>query len=185
MDAAPLFRRRGMAAAFLAAFAAAGAGCTSGGVPKDALLLKQESLALRQQQSRRFATADEKSLVVAAAGLLQDLGFSLDESEVSLGVIVGSKTRSATDTGQIIGSFFAALLGAQVPYDQEQKIRASLVTRPSDTHPGETLLRVTFQRIVWNNMGDVWKLETISDDAVYVEFFDKLSKAVFLEANEI
>lgn len=160
-------------------------GCTSGGIPKDALVLKQESLALRQQQTRRFSTPDEKSLVVAAAGLLQDMGFSLDESEVALGVIVGSKTRSAEDTGQIIGSLFAAMLGAQVPYDQEQKIRASLVTRPSDTNPGETLLRVTFQRIVWNNMGDVWKLETISDESVYAEFFDKLSKAVFLEANEI
>ena len=77
----------------------------------------------------------------------------------------------------------AALSGVPVPYDKEQKIRASLVTRPVGT--AQTNLRVTFQCIVWNSQNVVSRTESIEDAELYQDFFVKLSKAVFLEANEI
>ncbi len=161
-------------------------GCATGRVPKEALELSPESLANRQLQTRQFATEDERSLLIAAAGLLQDLGYTLEESETSLGLIVGSKQRDASDSGQIIGSLFlAAFSGTDVPYDSEQEIRACLVTRPSGADTSNTLLRVTFQRLVWNNRGVLWKREPIHEPEIYAEFFDKLSKAVFLEAQSI
>ncbi len=76
----------------------------------------------------------------------------------------------------------ATLFGADVPIDRNQKFRASIVTHPSG---GEIAVRVTFQRIVWNDYGQISCLELIEDPEVYQEFFDKLSKAVFLEAHEI
>ena len=160
--------------------------CTSTRIPQDALLWTQESMETRQLQTRHFETKDEKALLVAAAGLMQDMGYAIDESEVPLGLIVGSKDRDATETGQVVGAVvMSALFGTDPLYDDVQKIRASLVTRPSDLLEGNTLLRVTFQRRVWNNKGVLWKLEAIEDPAVYGEFFEKLSKAVFLEAHEI
>jgi hypothetical protein len=47
------------------------------------------------------------------------------------------------------------------------------------------LLRVTFQRVVWNQNKKVSKIEAINDLETYKGFFDKLSKSVFLEAQNI
>ncbi len=172
-------------AAILAAGLVLVAGCEQT-IPKDALQLSPESLAQRQAQTRRFDTADEAMLLSASAAVLQDLGFNLDESETELGLVVASKDRDATETGQIIGSILiAALIGASVPIDKIQKIRASLVTRPFGESGDKTAVRVTFQRVVWNTAGQVSKSEALTEPELYQEFFSKLSKSVFLEAHEI
>lgn len=152
-------------------------------IPPEVLQLQPESLSLRRLQTRRFDTRDEREILLACSGVLQDLGFNLDESETRVGLIVGSKHRDATDTGQVIGSvLMAALLGAEVPYDSEQKIRASIVTRPVDK---QINVRITFQRLVWNNKRILWKVESLEDEKLYQEFFEKLSKSVFLQAQQI
>lgn len=162
------------------------AGCVSNQIPKDALTLKPEALATRQLQTRRMDTTKEAELLKAVVGVLQDTGFNLEESETQLGVLVGSKERDATDGGQVVGAIFvSALFGTEALYDDNQRIRASVVTRPSADNSGSLIVRVTFQRLVWNNRGVLWKLETIDDKDVYVEFFDKLSKSLFLEVHEI
>lgn len=153
-------------------------------IPKEALQLRPEALELRQLQMRSFETKDEKQLLIAGAGILQDLGYNIDESETKLGVIVGSKDRDATEAGQVAGAIIiAALGGGSVPIDKNQKIRASLITFPGK---GKTTnLRITIQRIVWNTAGQVSKTQSIEDPEIYQDFFTKLSKAVFLDANEI
>ena len=152
-------------------------------IPKEALELKPESMQLRQLQTRSFETKDEKKLLNAGAGVLQDLGFNIDESETKLGVIVGSKDRDAVEAGQVAGAVvMAVLFRVNMSVDKNQKIRASVVTRPNGN---KTNLRVTFQRIVWNTQGQVSKTESIEDAKIYQQFFEKLSKSVFLEANEI
>ncbi|HOD50659.1 MAG TPA: hypothetical protein PLJ71_11020 [Candidatus Hydrogenedentes bacterium] len=153
-------------------------------VPKEALALRPEALELRQLQTRVFETTEEERLLTAGLGVLQDLGFNIDESESKLGVIVGSKQRSARDAGEIAGKVvLGALLGANVPWDNQQIIRVALVTRP---HPeSRTSVRVTFQRRIWNSNGQLSKIESIEDPEIYQEFFTRLSKGVFLEAHEI
>ena len=86
-------------------------------IPKEALQLSPESLADRQLQTRLFETNDEAMLLSASAALLQDLGFTLDESETGLGVIVASKDRDATEAGQVVMAVAFALLGANMPID--------------------------------------------------------------------
>ncbi len=155
-------------------------------VPREALQLTQESLMLRQLQTRRFDSKDEKALLAAGAGVLQDLGFTLDESETELGVIVASKDRSAVEAGQVIGSIFLAVLtGTPHPWDKKQKIRASLVTRSAGSDEESTLVRVTFQRIVWNTQEKISKTEPLNEPKFYQEFFARLSKSVFLNAHEL
>lgn len=155
------------------------------GVPKAALQLSPDSLQRRQAQTRVFETTDEAELLSASAALLQDLGFTLDESEVDLGVIVASKDRDATEVAQVVGAVAMAIVfGADVPVDDEQKIRAALVTRKLEERNGYAV-RLTMQRIVWNTDRQVSRTEPLDDPAMYQEFFDKLSKSVFLEAQEL
>jgi len=228
-------------------------GCVAS-IPKDALLLPPESLANRQLQTRRYQTGNEGAVLVAANAVLQDLGFNLDETSVELGVIVGSKTRDATDGGQV---FLLALLGALGnnpnavnSADATQIVKAAIVVRPLDqegdevdtdlsserilevqgkvytalyeglleTFPkdtcqkiaevmakdtadtlandldtllsvketvGNTAVRVTFQRVVFNKIGQINAQVQIDEVQIYQEFFEKLSKSLFLEANQI
>jgi hypothetical protein len=159
-------------------------------IPKQALQLSKESLKNRQLQTRRFDT-DEKTLLSASAAVLQDLGFTINESETDLGVIACSKQRNAISAGQIAGAVIIGVLtGAYTPVDKEQLIRASLVTRPihideTDKTKCQTAVRITFQRIVSNTKGQITRREGINEAEIYQEFFDKLSQSVFLEAHEI
>ena len=154
------------------------------GVPKEALMLSPESLADRQLQTRIFETNDEMKLLTASAALLQDLGFTIDQSEVGCGVIVCSRDRDVTETGEVVLSVtLAILLGAYVPYDTTQKVMASLVTKPLDDK--RIAVRITFQHMVWNVDGKLTKNESINEPEIYQDFFSKLSKSVFLVAHEI
>ena len=66
---------------------------------------------------------------------------------------------------------------------KDQLIKASVVTKKEDK---ETVnVRVTFQRIVTNQVGQINRIETIKDPALYQAFFDKLSKSIFLEGENI
>lgn len=64
-------------------------------------------------------------------------------------------------------------------------MRASVVTRPYGEENRYTSVRVTFQRVVWNTAGQISRSEALEDPEIYQGFFDKLSKSIFLEAQNI
>lgn len=179
-------------------------------IPPEALQFQPDNLQNRQLQSRKYDIRSEKELLSASNNVLQDMGFNLDESNMPLGVIVASKSRDATEAGQVAGAMFMAFMfGANAAsYDKVQKIRASLVTKPASTNnpievdvktksgkqikfeqqvpmPDSYIVRVAFQRMVWNQKGIMTKIEGINDPEIYQEFFDKLSKSVFLQAQNV
>ena len=178
------------------------AGCVT--LPENAMELSPDSLKQRQLQTRRVEGIDEKALLAASVGVLQDLGFNVDEAETRLGVIVASKKRSAVDTADIITSsletlaveiVFALVFGddereGDIHFDVTQKIRISIVTRPALDSSGQPLqdtqvIRVTIQRLVWDDEGNLSREESIEDPKVYQKFFDRLSKSIFLELQAI
>lgn len=153
-------------------------------IPPEALTLQPEAAALRQLQTRRFDTSNEGELLQASMGVLQDMGFELDESEARLGVLVASKMRDATDAAQVAGKILmVAFANQNMPIDVTQRIRVSLITRVIS--PRESTVRITFQRIVWNDMGQISRSESLEDAELYQQFFFKLSKSLFLEAHGI
>ena len=155
-----------------------------------ALTLSEKSLSDRQIQSRRFDTKNEKMILAASAGVLQDLGFNIDESSIATGLIVASKDRDAVEAGQVAGQVFmatliAALGGQADPtWEKNQKIRISIVSTPS-LDGTSVIVRATFQRLIWNTKNVISRVEPINDPKIYQEFFDKLSQSVFLEAHQI
>ena len=159
------------------------AGCVSG-IPKDALILSPSSLQERQLQTRIYEDVSEADILAASVGILQDLGVTITETETDLGLIVGEKMRDATDEGQIAGAILVAvLLGGAAVWDEKQKIKFSLVTAPASTKPDNRrwVVRLTIQRIVWNNQNQVSRIEAVTDVEIFQGFFEKLDKSLFLE----
>ena len=161
-------------------------------VPKDALRAGPQSIKQRQVQTRKFDAKNEKEILSASVGVLQDLGFTIRDSESKVGVISASKIADATNpamtTLAVAADILSALGGSYSNstqrQDKSQEIRGSVVTIPS-SDPSKMLVRATFQRVVTNVAGQVSRLETIDDPKIYDGFFEKLSKSVFLEAESI
>ena len=162
-----------------------------GSIPKNAFMLTPELLQKRVQKTRKYEGISEVDILSASAGVLQDLGFNLDESESKLGLIVGSKERDATEIGQEVRWWITALLtyGYSTLSDETddyQKFRASVVIRPISKDNDKThYVSVTFQRIVWDTADKISKQETLGAPKIYQEFFDRLSKSIFLEGQKI
>lgn len=176
---------------------------------KDFFVLKPDSAANKAMQTRQFETRDSDELLSASAAVLQDLGFQVTESDRDLGFLRAAKERSAREYGQEIGQVAVATLtlllsafaGANTmivsPVDLHQQINASLIALPiamTDENRSRNEVRVVFYRLVWQGegqSGDTYippgqqKMEMIRDAELYQQFFARLSKAVFLEAEKI
>ena len=130
-------QRRGGVASLLVAFLLCPLilGCATT-YPRDFLKASEDSLKLRELQTRLFETEKEQEILLASAGVLQDMGFTLDDSATSLGLVVASKDRDATDAGQVTLATISTILGvlggtgsnAFAYIDDVQKIRASVVS---------------------------------------------------------
>jgi len=160
-------------------------GCTT--IPKGFLKLPDAYLEKRQLQMRQYDATDEEKIITSVAGVLQDLGFNLGDSETEVGLVAASRKADAQDGGQMAMAFLADFLGAfagtysnaSAKVDAVQHVKASVVVKPS-LEGEKTVVRVTFQRIVWNASNQINRVETIDDPEIYQKFFDGLSKAIFL-----
>ena len=122
--------------------------------------------------------------------MLQDLGFAIDASETRLGIVVASKERSAINEGEVATQYLLvflsilALTPTNATYAKRQELRVALVTRPVTgitAGADATLVRVTFQRSVFDNHDRLQRLEAVIGPELYQQFFDRLSQGVFLE----
>jgi hypothetical protein len=154
-------------------------------IPKEALELKNDSFAMRQLQTRVFDSNNEKTIIIACANVLQDLGYNVDESEVQLGVITSSKNRDAYSRGKALSTMLiGGLLGVNTyrMIEHSQKIRLTVISKPLGN---KTSVRITIQRVLYNVEGSVIEAKSVEDPKIYSEFFTKLSHSIFLNAHEI
>lgn len=148
------------------------------------------TVGLRSLQTRRFDTGEEVKILLAATQTLQDLGFTITESSADVGVLVASKQRDAEESGQIAGqvalTVLAAALGTyhQPTWDREQSIFVTLITSPLGNAQASEV-RVSFDRRITNNYGQMWRTELILEPSIYQDFFSKLAEGVFLEAHTV
>jgi hypothetical protein len=131
---------------------------------------------IRERQTARF-DVPESRLLVEATQVLQDLGFTIEESAPRYGVLAGSKDRDAVETGQVVAQVAVtvafALLGVRYDpvWDTDQIIRTTLTTAPAAG--GQTMLRVSFERIVTNNKG-LSRVEELTAEEFSLGFFERV-----------
>ena len=132
---------------------------------------------IRERQTARFHVASEEQLLAEATQVLQDLGFTIEESAPRYGVLAGSKDRDATEVGQVAGQVALAVglailgVGYSPVWDTDQVIRATLTTRPLGA--GEVSLRISFERVVTNNQGRSFA-EELTAPEFSIGFFEKV-----------
>jgi hypothetical protein len=163
------------------------AGCASNA--SQLLTPPEGALAQQQMQSRQLATPDEGRVLAACAALLQDMGFQVDEAASALGVLSASKMRDANrltegeriavtllSWGLLAGGYTAplALLTMDAGSPKPVSIEVGITTRKVEQDGGQVSVRAIFKE----------NSQPVTDPAVYHEFFEQLSKALFLEARE-
>ncbi len=164
------------------------AGCAT--IPPDSFVVTPEIMQRRQIETRRYDGIREEELISAGAGVLQDLGFNLENSETRLGVLTASKQRSAVEPGEIAAAILMVLLrGPIMAVSKDQTVRVTLVVRPVIDRHGRPMadshfVRVTMQRIVRRTDNSVY-VESLHDAPLYREFYERVSKSVFIEAQKI
>lgn len=166
-------------------------------LPDDAFRLSETALETREIQTWRFEDVTELDILSASTGVLQDLGYSIDEVDKQLGVLSASKRANATNPAEVAGRiavdamtcWFTFLLACDnenyKKSKAEQDIRLTLVVFPSQSDEMRHSVRVTMQRIVWDREGRVVEKQSLEDPEVYQAFFAKLSESVFLEKEEV
>lgn len=168
-------------------------GCVS--TPIDALKLDPQTAEQRQLQTRRFDGVSEATMLSAGLGVLQDLGFTLDSSESSLGVVSASRnltgrrqiTPGETIAGLLYTAIVPALAGPVMAYrvaagvKEPQIVHVCLVTQPGAGQAAT--IRITAQRRLYQDEKhrQLLKVEPLNDPAFYREFFNRLAKSVSLE----
>ena len=154
------------------------------------LLVRPEGVSAQHEfQSRRLETADEKRVLAVCTALLQDMGFQVDEAAAALGVLSASKIRDANrltsgeriavtvvSWGLIAGVYTAPLALFLMGADSAKpvNIEVGITTRKTSHDGGQVSVNVVFKE----------NTTSINDPEVYREFFDHLSKALFLEARQ-
>ncbi len=163
-------------------------GCVT--IPPNTFVTTPELLQQRQLETRRYDSIKEADLISASANVLQDLGFNLENSETKLGVLTASKQRDATNGAEVAGAVLIALLGGgATPISKDQTIRVTLVVRPVNDSigkpiPDSNFVRVSFQRVVRRTDNSEYA-ETLRDAQLYQDFYERVSKSVFIEAQKI
>ena len=162
-------------------------------LPKDAFRLSESALAVREMQTREYASISDAAILSASTDVLQDMGYAIDEIEEPLGVLSASKRADATTGIQALGSLamdsvrcvFSLMLACDgnnySKLDDVQDIRLTLISRPQLGDKDNVIVRITIQRVIWDKKGRLSEQQTVTDSDVYASFFNKMSQAVFLE----
>jgi hypothetical protein len=163
------------------------AGCASN--VANLLTPPEGAVAQRELQTRQLETPDEGRVLAVCAVLLQDMGFQVDEAAAALGVLSASKVRDANRLtegeriavtiltwGLIAGGYTAplALFTMDAGSPKPVNIDVGITTRKVEQSGGRVSVSVTFKE----------NSQHVTEPAVYHEFFDRLSTALFLEARE-
>ena len=161
----------------------------------------QTQLEVREYQTRTFDTADTALVMKAMFNVLQDDGYVVKNAVVELGLITAQREsdlapgRSGANGGGIFGGLGGIVIGGTGPggvvvggSQQEPSFPKTEVrdfTGNVSAFGQQTKVRVSFQRKVLDNRGQVVEVEPVSDLEIYQSFFSRMDKSLFLQKENL
>lgn len=141
---------------------------------------EKTQLQIREFQTRSYETDNSRMVMKAMLNVLQDDGFIVKNAVLDLGLLSAEKTVDVQNSGEA----FCALLfaGANATWK-----KASIIECTGNVSEfGDTIkVRVNFQLKMLDNKGGIMKIEQISDEKYYQDFFIKVDKGIFLQKEKI
>ena len=144
------------------------------------VITPQTQLEKRQYQTRQYSNIPKPVLMKAMLNVLQDEGFIVNNANSLLGFISGAKEFSPKDKTIDIEKEFGTkkgLLGAVVAVVE--------TTANVSEYGKEMRVRVNFKRKLLNAYGNAYKIEDVSDEQYYQNFFARVDKAIFIQKQKI
>jgi hypothetical protein len=149
------------------------------------------------EQTRLYPTRDRESVLLASAAALQDMGFNVTGGEKRFGLLVGSKKADVEDPGAghamaeaavVTLSIMASLLTGEdlvtdLPEQIGQEIHVSLLISEAGNRDA-TQVRISLDRDMIYDQG-YSRPDHTELPMVYREFFERLSRAIYLEGERL
>jgi hypothetical protein len=151
-----------------------------------------------ETQTRTFQKVPRSSVLFASAGVLQDMGYKITGGERRFGLLLGQKMAAVESPGAAHAIGEAALVTTTVilsllvgedlvtdlPEQVAQQIHISLLVSEGDSENGEVEVRISLDRDMHYDHGGIVPDHT-ELPKVYQEFFERLSRAVYLEGEQL
>jgi hypothetical protein len=155
-------------------FALSLAGCATAPAPQ------QSQLEIREYQTRMFDTANQKQVMKALIGALQDDGFVISQANTDLGLLTAQKEINVRNAGT---AFVATLLaGNDATYQNNATMEA---TANVSAFGKQTRVRLNVAQKIMDNKGGVMDVQPISDPKFYQDFFETVSKSLFIQHEKL
>jgi PBP1b-binding outer membrane lipoprotein LpoB len=133
-------------------------------------------LQTREIQTREFDTADSKLVMKSMMNVLQDEGFLIKNAVLDLGLISAEKNIDIENKFQ---AFLCAMnQGVNARWNKQQILEASANV---SEYGCKTRVRMNFQMKTIDNHGCPQDVKTLLDGEYYCNFFEKVSKGIFLQ----
>lgn len=144
------------------------------------IITPQTQLQKRQYQTRQYSHISKADLMKAMLNVLQDEGFIVNNANSLLGFISGAKEFSPHDKTIDVEAEFGTkkgLYGAVVAVVE--------ATANVSEYGKDFKVRVNFKRKLLNAYGNAYKIDEVSDEQYYQNFFSKVDKAIFIQKQKI
>ncbi len=146
---------------------------------KNEIITPQTQLQKRQYQTRNFSGVSKPTVMKAMLNVLQDQGFMVYNANPILGFISGSKEFSPGDKSiDMQREFGTTRTGGAVVAVVEATANVSEFGK-------DVRVRINFKRKLLNIYGNAQKIEEITDEAYYQNFFSSVDKAIFIKKKKI
>lgn len=158
----------------LAVISLTGCACRS---PEDAPMTQ---LQIREIQSREFDTKDTKLVMKSMMNVLQDEGFIIKNAVLDLGLLSAEKDIDIENTSEAIMK--TIFVGNHARWSKHRILEASAnISEFGD----KTRVRMNFQTKSIDNFGCQTSVEPVLDNQYYQIFFEKVSKGLFIQQENI
>lgn len=137
-------------------------------------------LQIREIQTMDFETDNTKLVMKSMMNVLQDEGFIIKNAVIDLGLLSAEKNINVEDKTKAI--LLTLCAGKEARWDKHQVLEASANISEFGC---KTRVRINFQTKTLDNFGCPQTVASICDPLYYQIFFEKVSKGIFIQQQQI